>query len=370
MSKKQVVIVGGGGAGALLARTLSQKLDGTKYNLTLVSAHASYVFYVATLRMLMTEENSLEKRVFIPYDKLFVNGNGTFKHGVVTEIKAEKGSESGGKVVLEGGEILDYDVLVLSPGGKWEGFLDFPFEEGKLMEHVKEWRGKFKNAKKVAIAGGGAVGIELAGEIRQYYPDTKVTLVHGGKKLLNDAYPDKFRADTERRIRALGVDLILDDYIDTFPASATRKGVALDADLVLSARGSTPNTSWIASSLGGGVLTEQGRLRIKSTLQLDAYPNIYALGDVIDFPEQKQLGKYGGHVSVAATNIQSSLTGSKPKQLYKGGFEVIFITMGKAAGAGFFGVLWGLMFGGWVVSMVKGKGLFVDMTRKNLGMAA
>ena len=188
--KKQVVVVGGGGAGADLARTLSEQLDSTKHEITLISAHPYMVYYVASLRMLVTDKGSLEKQILMPYDKLFVNGNGTFKQGLVTGIQAEKGSKAGGKVVLQGGEEVKYDVLVLAPGSKWESFLDFPFNGEKAQEHIAEWRKKFGNAEKVVIAGGGAVGIgkssactigtkmssyslfraELAGEIRQFHP--------------------------------------------------------------------------------------------------------------------------------------------------------------------------------------------------------
>jgi apoptosis-inducing factor 2 len=158
-SKKQVVVIGGGGSGAGLARALSEKLDSTKHNVTLISAHPYMVYYPATLRLLATEEGSLENKMLIPYDKLFVNGNGTFKHGTVTAIETEEGSKAGGKVILQDGQSVDYDVLVLSPGFKWEAFLDFPFDAEKVQEHIKEWRAKFRDAKKVVIGGGGAVGI-------------------------------------------------------------------------------------------------------------------------------------------------------------------------------------------------------------------
>lgn len=197
--KKEVVIVGGGGAGADLARTLSGQLDSTKYGITLISAHPAYVYYVATLRMLVTDEGSLEDKVLIPYDKLFVNGNGTFTQGVVTAIETSKGSKAGGKILLEDGRSVVYDILALSPGSKWESFLDLPFEADKVKAHIQEWRDKFRKAKKVAIVGGGAVGsgefptdmnlltsflnqchgfTELAGEIRHYYPVSRLPVLY------------------------------------------------------------------------------------------------------------------------------------------------------------------------------------------------
>ena len=151
--------------------------------------------------------------------------------------------------------------------------------------------------------------------------------------LLNQVYPDKYRLDVERRIRSRGVKLILDDFLEATSSEATkattRKGVELDADLVVTARGARPNTSWIVSSLGEDVANERGYLHVKPTMQLTSYPNIFALGDVIDFPEQKQAGKYPAHAAVVSANIVTLLKGAEPRKVYKAQPEMIALTMGK-----------------------------------------
>jgi len=187
---------------------------------------------------------------------------------------------------------------------------------------------------------------------------------------LNDTYPSKFRKDVARRLRKLKVQVILDDFIDTFwawPATKTRNGAALDADLVITARGGRPNTEFIASSLGSDALTKKELVRIKPTMQLADYPNIFAVGDVTDIAEQKQVGKYPGHASIVAPNIVSLVNGAEVTKEYKKSPEFIFITLGKRRGAGFMGALWKPTFGNRVVSMLKSKNLFVDLTRKNMG---
>ena len=167
--KKNVVIIGGGGAGARVVRTLSQQLDATKYNLTLISAHPFFIHYVSCLRVLVTAEGALENQSLIPYDKLFVNNNGRFKQGTVTAIEATSGSRKGGRIVLESGETVDYDVLVLAPGSTRDPILDFPLDGEKTRQHIAEWREKFRNARKVVIAGGGAVGIGMAPSSLPYH---------------------------------------------------------------------------------------------------------------------------------------------------------------------------------------------------------
>ena len=66
--------------------------------------------------------------------------------------------------------------------------------------------------------------------------------MHSGKLLLNGTYPDKFRKNVEKRVRARGIDVVLDDRVELFPEAGdtldleTRGGKMLeDVDLVVRA---------------------------------------------------------------------------------------------------------------------------------------
>ena len=61
-------------------------------------------------------------------------------------------------------------VLVLATGSKWSGPVDLPEGEADLRQFVSGWREKFRDAQDIVIVGGGAVGAELSGEIRDEYP--------------------------------------------------------------------------------------------------------------------------------------------------------------------------------------------------------
>ena len=49
----------------------------------------------------------------------------------------------------------------------------------------------------MVIVGGGAVGVELAGEIAVTFPDKQVTLVHSGDHLVTSEFGDKFTNQIE-----------------------------------------------------------------------------------------------------------------------------------------------------------------------------
>ncbi|KAH8073804.1 hypothetical protein BXZ70DRAFT_747330 [Cristinia sonorae] len=67
MSKRSnILIVGGGGYGAALARDLSAKLGPSKYNLVLVSSRPYYLNYAAAVRFTITAADSLEDTALMP----------------------------------------------------------------------------------------------------------------------------------------------------------------------------------------------------------------------------------------------------------------------------------------------------------------
>ncbi|KIL60313.1 hypothetical protein M378DRAFT_14191 [Amanita muscaria Koide BX008] len=167
-NKKNVVVVGGGGGGATTARLLSAKLDSSRYNLILINPRPYFIAWPATLRAAVSDIDNLDEKIFVPLDKVFHNGNGTFLQGKVKDIETDPGNR--GSVVLESGETIPYEVLVLSPGSIWTGPIAFPEEDEKVKDFLRNSRAAFQRAQNIVLAGGGSVGIELAGEIKDLWP--------------------------------------------------------------------------------------------------------------------------------------------------------------------------------------------------------
>lgn len=163
MSKSNVVILGGGGSGAHIARALSAKLDHSRFNLVLVTLADRYVHMPALVRMLVDTPDTkyLEENALVPYDTLFIGGKGTVKIGKVVEI--EKGQGQGGVLKLEDGETVPFAYLVVATGSKWEG----PLKELNVSNtevfkaSLKSWRETFAKANDIVIVGAGAVGLGM-----------------------------------------------------------------------------------------------------------------------------------------------------------------------------------------------------------------
>ncbi|KAJ6520017.1 FAD/NAD(P)-binding domain-containing protein [Mycena sanguinolenta] len=362
-----IVIVGGGsGGGSAVARALSSKLPSAK--ITLINPRPYAVSLPTLPRMTVSEGNDLLDTALIPYDKVFTNPNGTFVQGVVETIRPET---KGGKVVLADGQELSYDVLVLAPGSNWEGPLNLPQDSAAVKEFVHESRARFKKAEKIVLVGGGAVGVEFAGELKDEFPGKEITIVHGDSTLLNPAYPAGFRKGVEKSIRARGVKLILNDFVDEIPAPGpasitTRKGKQITADLFVATRGPRPNTAFVATSLGADTLDERGQIKVNPTLQLPKHPDIFAIGDAINYVEQKQVMKAMAHAAIVVGNIVAHFA-NKPLKPYKGSPEMIVLTNGKNGGKAYLGILWGITLSDWFAKMVKSRGLMVSMTRGGMG---
>lgn len=85
------------------------------------------------------------------------------------------------------------------------------------------------------------------------------------------------------------------------------------------------------TSLGEDAVNGHGFVKIKPTMQLLNHPSIFAVGDIIDWTEQKQIAKLMWHVPVIVANVVSFLNGVAPTKKYAGAPEIIVITNGKVS---------------------------------------
>lgn len=318
------------------------------------------------VRAIVTSDGNLDHKAFVPYDKLFETGKaGEVVVGTVTSVED-------GVVHLESGVDLSYDWLVLATGSSFAGPFAFPNDILKKDEFIKEWQTKFAQAKDIVLLGGGAAGYEVAGELRYYNPGSNVTVIHGLDLPFNPAYPDKFRKYAAKRLRETGVNLILGDRA-TYPSApftsiTTEKGVTVKADLVVPMWGGHVNTEFLRS-FDPTILTSKGTITVLPSLRVplqSGKTNVFAIGDVIEWTEQKNLAKIPAMAAVLVPNILAAIEGKPAPKVYKGFMDAIVLPLGPKGGVGFLPLLWGIILGNFFAWLLKSRTLFVDQGRAAL----
>ncbi|KAL7326626.1 hypothetical protein PS15p_208931 [Mucor circinelloides] len=381
---KNIVIVGGGFAGTAVANALEKSLAASndqEHRLILIESKSHFYHAIAGLRSAVIDWDS---RIMIPYTDLFQNR----KNKVVqaSAVQLEKNEIVLDQSVEEFGDRIAYDYLILATGTHYPS----PAKASALTyeathANLKSLRADIKSAKSIVIVGGGPVGIELAGEIREVYADKKITIVHDKDNFLDEASsPDaKLRKNLLDLAKKNKVDTIFNDAV-ALPADLkehfyspeggtvkTKNDQSIEnVDLVLLAFGNRPATAWLKNSdFGTDIVNTNGYIKVKKTFQVDHADgsNIFVLGDVADFKETKMAFRIRSHVPVVVENlVQIAVKKGKPTAEYKKGPDGMFITFGSKQGAGVLPLFGGLNVGSWLTSALKGKDLFISKTWKAL----
>jgi NADH dehydrogenase FAD-containing subunit len=74
--------------------------------------------------------------------------------------------------------------------------------------YLREHAQKVEKSSKITIIGGGAVGVQMATDIKEIYPEKSVTLVHSRDQLMNKFHPQLDRIIKDR-CSELGINLKL-----------------------------------------------------------------------------------------------------------------------------------------------------------------
>lgn len=78
------------------------------------------------------------------------------------------------------------------------------FEKSHSVEYLKKYNQGIKNSKSVILIGGGAVGVQMACDIKEIYPEKEVTLVHSRDHIM-PVYSEKLSELIKERFKELGI---------------------------------------------------------------------------------------------------------------------------------------------------------------------
>jgi NADH dehydrogenase len=215
------------------------------------------------------------------------------------------------RVLLDDGDTLSYDTLVLATGARhayfghdeWE-----PFAPGlKTLEDATTLRRRilvaFERAERESdqraraalltfvIIGAGPTGVELAGTIAELAQHTlapdfrnidthkaRVVLIEAGPRVLA-GFPDELSAYAQASLESIDVEVMLGKPVTECSADGVVfGGIRLEARTIIWAAGvrASPAAEWLAAPAD-----RAGRLQVEPDLTVPGHPDIFAIGDTI-----------------------------------------------------------------------------------------
>lgn len=213
---KNVVVVGGSFTGYYTVKRLTETLP-TGYRVVLIekNSHFNYVFAFPRFSVL----EGYEKYAFIPYEglgKQAPKGIFEFVQGKVDDVDERV-------ITLEGGKEIEYEYLVIATGTSSALPSKVTATESlDAHQELRRMQSTIKKAARIAVVGGGAVGVELASDIKDFYPEKSVVLIHSRARLL-PSFGDRLHQYVTKRLGEMGVEIWLNERPQIVEGSRTLK---------------------------------------------------------------------------------------------------------------------------------------------------
>jgi NADH dehydrogenase FAD-containing subunit len=351
-NQPRVVVVGGGYGGVAVAKALDSSSD-----VVLIEPKDAFLHNIAALRALV--DPSWLPRIFFPYTEVLVNGR-------VVQDRASLAEPH--RVVTSSGEVFDADYIVLATGSRYP----FPAKTDLVdaeaaRRQMRATNQALSQADRVLLVGAGPVGIELAGEIREVWPDKSILLFDVADEVLGGPYLSALREElrsqlTEFRIEVqLGSPLLQEPQtapgeLGTFTVS-TEDGTEVTADIWFRCYGVSPNSDYLGEQLKTARRSD-GFVEVTPTLQVVGQTSVFALGD-LSTADAKMAGFAGQQAVIVAENINALMHGRSELVDYQSVGPAIAIPIGPHGGAGQFPGQDEIV-GREVIAEVKGRDMMVD----------
>jgi demethylphylloquinone reductase len=321
--------LGGGFGGLYTAIYLSSFawVKSGKCQITIVEPKDNFLFSPLLYEILTDELQAWE--IAPTYSKLLAGTKIQLCRDWVTEIDLDSRSVS-----LASQEILNYDYLVLGIGSQIkyadiEGLREYTLTfrtlaDAELLKiRLQILLASGRQKLRIAIIGSGPNGVELACKVADYLQGKgKVCLLERSDDILKNFGKGVTKA-AHKALKARNIEIYFRTSLKTVEAERItllyeRKELELPVDLVLWTAGTESQT--IINNLPCQK-TPQNKLLTRPSLQLIDYPEVFALGDVADIRNGKNLVPATAQAafqqaSRAAKNLRLLMQNKNPRRFY------------------------------------------------------
>lgn len=276
-----LIVVGGGHAGAHLANTLHRKkFPGT---VAVISDEEAKPYHRPPLSKECVTAEEIKPRSLL---------SGGIQKDETTDlllnVRVAGGDVSQRVLHLSNGDTLSFEHLVLAtgsspralevPGAHLKGVMAL-----KTLANVHLIREQLKNIHDLVLIGGGFINLELACSLAD--SGRTITVLERNDRILQRAVSPDVSEFLAEKARQAGVRVCLGEQVERLHEKdgavcgvATVSGKEFPADCVVVAVGSEPELT-LARSLG---LPCENGLRVDERLQV--VPGVYGIGDCVTFP--------------------------------------------------------------------------------------
>ncbi|MFN3587605.1 MAG: NAD(P)/FAD-dependent oxidoreductase, partial [Moraxellaceae bacterium] len=282
MRQRRLIVIGNGMAGIRTVEELLA-LAPERYAITVISSEAVPAYNRIMLSPVLAGEKTFDDIVTHPASWYAKNGVTLLAGRTVTDIR--RGAR---EVVLENGEVLAYDRLLLAtgsvpfivpvPGHQHPDVVSF-----RDMQDVERMVAATATKKRAAVIGGGLLGLEAANGLLKL--GMEVTVIHDMPHLLNrqlDTEASTFLKETleargmQFRLGTLTAEIVHGADGRHLEALRFKDGSELATDMVVMAVGIRPN---VALAKKAGLQVDKAIL-VNDTMQTFD-PCIYAVGECV-----------------------------------------------------------------------------------------
>lgn len=145
-------------------------------------------------------------KAFIPFDGHMASA----PTGIYRRVMADVTELTTHSAVLSTGETINFSHLVLATGAAQSPPAKLLARTKRLAcAEIQTLQSAIVGAKKIALVGGGAVGVQLAGDIKSFFPSKEVVLVHSRQGVLTSFESEELSLYVQEKLAKMGVRVIL-----------------------------------------------------------------------------------------------------------------------------------------------------------------
>ncbi len=279
---RRFVIVGGGAAGTAAAERLRQVcFEG---EIVVLSADENLPYDRTKLSKAALQKDELDGPDLLRSPQFYQQHNIDIK----TSAPVKKIDVKTQQISYGDSEMLEYDSLLVATGGKVR---ELPIDGSDLnnvftirkVEDIQHILEAVKGATQAVIVGAGFIGMEAASSLRQ--KGLSVTVVAPNEVPFEKVLGEKVGKLFQQVHESEGVVFKLGSKAEKLKGEGKVESVELDsgetlpADVVIAGIGVTPATDFIE-----GVAIDEDDSSVPVNQYLEAAPNVYAAGDIAQFP--------------------------------------------------------------------------------------